>query len=32
METGESFYYVRAGQTDGHLAGNSPIWVQYRPR
>ena len=32
METGESYYYVRAEQTDGQLAWSSPIWVQYRPR
>ena len=32
MEAGESYYYVRAEQTDGQLAWSSPIWVQYRPR
>jgi hypothetical protein len=32
VETGESYYYVRAEQTDGQLAWSSPIWVQYRPR
>ncbi len=32
IETGESYYYVRAEQADGQLAWSSPIWVQYRPR
>jgi hypothetical protein len=32
IETGESYYYVRAEQTDGQLAWSSPIWVKYRPR
>jgi hypothetical protein len=32
IETGESYYYVRAEQTDGQLAWSSPIWVQLRPR
>lgn len=27
---GESFYYVRAEQTDGQLVWSSPIWVRYR--
>ncbi len=26
---GESYYYVRAEQTDGSLAWSSPIWVRY---
>ena len=25
---GTDFYYLRIGQTDGHLAWSSPIWVQ----
>jgi hypothetical protein len=32
VETGQSYYYVRAEQTDGQLAWSSPVWVQYRPR
>ena len=27
---GESYYYVRAEQSDGSLAWGSPIWVKYR--
>ena len=30
IQPGESYYYVRAEQTDGQLAWSSPIWVQYR--
>jgi len=29
---GESYYYVRAEQTDGQLAWSSPVWVRYRLR
>ncbi len=26
-----AFYYLRATQTDGHMAWSSPIWVDYTP-
>ena len=29
-EPGESYYYIRAEQSDGSLAWASPIWVTYR--
>jgi hypothetical protein len=29
MASGESYYYVRAEQTDGQLAWTSPVWVRY---
>ena len=29
-ERGESYYYIRAEQSDGSLAWGSPIWVTYR--
>jgi hypothetical protein len=25
----ESYYYIRAEQTDGQLAWSSPIWIQH---
>ena len=28
-ERGESYYYIRAEQSDGSLAWGSPIWVSY---
>jgi hypothetical protein len=28
---GESYYYVRAQQTDGQLVWSSPIWVRKMP-
>ncbi len=30
VESGESYYYIRAEQSDGSLAWGSPIWVSYR--
>lgn len=32
IQTGESWYYVRAVQLDRNLAWSSPIWVKYRDR
>ncbi len=29
ISAGESYYYVRAEQTDGQLAWASPVWVKY---
>ena len=29
-EHGESYYYIRAEQSDGSIAWGSPIWVTYR--
>jgi hypothetical protein len=29
---GESYYYVRLGQSDGQMAWSSPIWVNYTGR
>ena len=31
-EAGESYYYIRAEQSDGSLAWGSPIWVTYGSR
>lgn len=31
LDPGEHYYYVRAEQTDGHVAWASPIWVKYQP-
>lgn len=28
LKTGESYYYIRAEQTDGQLAWSSPIWIK----
>ncbi|MBC8869672.1 MAG: hypothetical protein H8E44_09660 [Planctomycetes bacterium] len=30
-EPGQSYYYVRAEQSDGNLAWASPLWIDYRP-
>ena len=30
VKAGESYYYIRAEQTDGQLVWSSPIWIRYQ--
>jgi hypothetical protein len=30
LDSGVSYYYVRAQQKDGQIAWSSPIWINYK--